>query len=159
LRDDRELIVLPHPIESTSLKSADGSWASAALNGRILWFTNLICSGCGEINKTACVRSGGLGCTTGIASGGLMIAVNLLFLKAHWLIELVLFWLALLAPSVACDFYVRNRHSDKAAPYIFSQCTNCGGTDAIPLAAAKDRKLPCARCGRESVEITIAAKS
>lgn len=159
LRGNDDVVILPHPIEEECLKEAGGSWKSATLDGRILSFMNLLCTECGAINKTADVHASGLGCLTGIAASVLMIVANYWLIHAHWLIELGLVWVALFAPMIACDFFVRRRHADRANPFRFTQCHECGSRKAIPFANAMKRRLPCRRCGRPSVVITIAGKS
>lgn len=159
LRSDHDLVVLPHPLEASSLKGAGGSWNNAVRNGRILRFVNLVCTDCGTINTTAQVHSGGLGCFTGLIAAILAVGANVWLLQLHWTLEFGVVWLALCAPGLACDVYVRRRHANSAAPYQFVGCTNCGGDAAIPLSAAKSRKLPCAKCGQNSVTISYAGKS
>jgi hypothetical protein len=159
VRSEDEIKVLPHPIETLSLEGAGGSWTSATLNGQILSFTNLICTNCGTINTTACVHSGALGCTTGIAAGILMIVANATVVEAPFLLKLALVWLAFFAPMLVCDFYVRRRHSKKAIPYRFSGCTNCGSEAAIPFAKATKVNLPCRKCGQNTATISFAGKS
>jgi hypothetical protein len=153
-----EVRILPHPIETSALEAAGGSWTSATLDGRILRFTNLICTQCGTLNKTASISDGSLGCSTGLVAAAVVIAVNFYF-DNHWWLELTFVWLALIIPQLACGVYVRWRHADKAAKYQFSQCVNCGSEDATTLIDATHEKLPCPKCGRHSVTISIAGKS
>lgn len=159
LRTDNDLVTLPHPLEESALEGAGGSWNSATLSGRILSFTNLICTDCGTINTTASVHSGSLGCITGLVAATSTIAATLWLLHFHWLIEVGLVWLAMFGPMFACDFYVRRRYSKNAAPYKFVRCIKCGGDSAIALSSRQNRKLPCEKCGQDSVTLTIAGKS
>lgn len=43
LRSPGEQVVLPHPIETATLKGAGGSWTSAMFNRKILQVSNLFC--------------------------------------------------------------------------------------------------------------------
>ena len=159
LTQEGELIVLPHPMESSRLASAGGSWTKSGLNGQILRFTNLICHDCGTINKTAEIHSSGLGCTTGFYAGIATIALNIwLFDLPRW-VEFGLFWASLMLPMLLADWYVRRKHSCNAIPYQFTNCVNCNGTDASALTANRNKKLPCVKCGEKSVTISFGGKS
>lgn len=165
LKFNNELIVLPHPVEESTLNSRCGtSMNKATLKGRILSITNLICCSCGTINTTASLKTGtSHGCITGLVLALIMIAVNIWVLDLYWGIEYMLVWLALLAPLLLCgflgDFYINRRYSQNAMPFKFQNCKNCGSSDAIPLHAAKSRKFMCPKCGEQSVTITIAGRS
>lgn len=159
LRADNDLVTLPHPVEESTLKDAGGSWNSATLSGRILRFTNLICTDCGAINTTASVDSGTLGCITGLVFFASMIAASKWHFNFHWLITVCLGWLAMCGPMLAWSFYLRRRYGKNAVPYKFVRCIKCGGGSAVALRSCQNQNLPCEKCGQNSVTLTIAGRS
>lgn len=154
-----KLVVLPHPLESSSLAAAGGSWNRSSLSGRLLRFTNLICLDCGALNKTARIHSAGPGCTLMVPMG---IAT---FVLGDWLLPLptwimfTLSWVAAAIPPWIEGTYVNMVHGENAAPYRFQHCVQCGGSKAIPLSDSLKKKLPCPKCGERTISISYAGKS
>lgn len=159
LKSPDEQVVLPHPIETSILNDAGGSWNDAMLHGKILQISNLICHDCGAMNATARLHTSGLGCTSGLFAAAVAIVMNVFVFDLHSALEYALVWIALIAPTFMADRYVQFRHENNAAPHLFRTCVNCGGTNALPLSASGNAQLPCVECGKESVTITLAGKS
>jgi hypothetical protein len=159
LRGNDDLVELPHPIEERSLREAGGAWTTAAREGRILCFTNLLCEDCGANSKTAEISTGALGCTTGLAAGFVAAAANYWLIDLHWLTELGFVYVAMFAPTLACGWYFARRHAERAAPFRFSRCHECGSTRGVSLSAAQKKRFPCRQCGERSVLVTFAGRS
>ncbi len=159
IADSGDLVPLPHPIEYQSLDAAGGKWGDAAIHGRLLYIHNLVCADCGTPNTTATLHVGGTGCVTGLVLGSAAIAGNVFLFNLQPAFETFVVFVALFAPSLLIDLYVRIRYRSNAVPYQTKHCTHCGGGRLVPLASAKKRSLHCPRCKQETLTIEIAGRS
>ena len=159
IADSGDLVPLPHPIESHALDAAGGTWTDAAIHGRLIYIHNLICADCGTQNTTASLHIGGTGCITGLILAAVAMACNVLVFNFHPIAKIVLVWVALFAPSLLIDRYVRLRYRENAVPHQTKRCTQCGGGKLVSLASAKKNPLPCPRCNQRAMTIEIAGRS
>jgi hypothetical protein len=160
LNSEGELVPLPHPVEQSTLEQQGETWRRAALNGRLLRIHNPICRDCGRMNSAASLTSiTDAGCLLGVISALVMVAVNSWLLKLPSFAEYLLFWLALLAPSTAIWIYVWVRFHKSAQRFRFAKCHGCGSRNGISLGRAVGKSLPCNRCGRNTMRISVAGRS
>jgi hypothetical protein len=154
-----DLVQLPHPIESHALKAAGGTWNDAATHGRLLYIHNLICADCGTQNTTASLHVGGVGCGTGLVLGAIAISCNILLFKLHPIAAIIIAWIAMLAPSMLIDRYVRFLYHHNAVPHQATRCSACNGCNLVPLTIVRKRPVPCPRCRQKALTIEIAGRS
>lgn len=159
LAENGDLVPLPHPLESASLETAGATWSDAANHGRLLYIHNLVCTDCGAQHTTASLHTGSAGCGVGLALGAAVIACDVLFFSFHPFIEIMLVWMALVAPSVLIDRYVRFRYRENALPHQTHRCSHCGGVHLVSLGSARKGPLPCPRCGKNTMTIEVAGRS
>ncbi len=159
IADNGDLVPLPHPIESDALAAAGGTWDDAAIHGRLLYIHNLICADCGTQNTTASLHVGGAGCVTGLVLAAIMILCNLFLFRLHPIIEIILIWIAMFAPSMLIDRYVRFRYHTNAVPHQTNRCDACSGCKLMPLTFVLKRSVQCPRCRQKTLTIEIAGRS
>jgi len=159
IADNGNLVPLPHPIESQALDAAGGKWNDAAIHGRLLYIHNLICADCGTQNTTASLHVGGTGCVAGLVLAAIVIACNIFVFDLHFIIEIIFVWMAMFAPSMLVDRYVRFRYRANAVTHQTDHCANCGGHNLSSLASARKSSIPCPRCTEGTMSIEIAGRS
>jgi len=159
IADSGGLVPLPHPIESHALDAAGGTWNDAAIHGRLIYIHNLICADCGAQNTTASLHVGGTGCVEGLVLAAIIIACNIFLINFHVVVEIVFVWMAMFAPSILIDRYVRFRYRANAVPHQTNHCDTCGGHNLLPLSSARKSSIPCPRCTGGTMSIEIAGRS
>lgn len=159
IADNGDLVPLPHPMESEALAAAGGTWGDAAIHGRLLYIHNLICADCGTPNTTASLHVGGEGCGTGLVLAAIMILCNILLFKLHPIIEAMLVCIAMFAPAMLIELYVRFRYHPNVVPHQTNRCVACGGCKLMPLSFVQKRCVPCPRCRQETLTIEIVGRS
>lgn len=159
IADSGDLVPLPHPIESHALDTAGGTWTDAAIHGRLIYIHNLICADCGTQTTTASLHVGGTGCVAGLVLAAIAITCNIFLFNLHPVVEIILVWMAMFAPSMVIDRYVRFRYRDNAAPHQNGRCVQCGGSNLFSFATARKGPIPCPRCQQNTMTIEIAGRS
>jgi hypothetical protein len=159
--DDPRLVILGHPLESMILQELGFTFASAALGGRLVYVTNVVCKACGTMYETRWVGAGScvLGGTGCLVMLGLAASLGVVI---GWSSESVFFgflggWLALIGFFALVDSivspYIRRRHKDRVREFDRGpDCPKCHSKNYVGF-PPRWGKLVCPKCGKQTVKV------
>ena len=133
---------------------------SASLTGRLAYAEEVICTRCGSLWTRAdlTVFAPGLGCLAILLAPVLFLTLPSHMDRGIWagvggtLVTVVLMhWVG---PRLLRQVFRRGR-----GLLPRGLCPSCGSSQAIAVAAAPGKMLPCPTCGEQSVSVTVAEVS
>jgi hypothetical protein len=157
--DGGEFKPLPHPAETSTLKSLGYNWDSAAKQGRLYRVAFKICKKCGTFHEERQHHNGIAGCIPGLITFPVAAIVAKLALKSAWISAMCVAYLSTVSVAgiVGIASWVRWRRAN--SQLRLQKCAKCAATEFMTIPKAKGKALICPHCGIETVHCTIAGKS
>ncbi len=158
-----EIRLLPHPLESSTLRAQKQTYLSASLRGMLLRVERRICLRCGHVfDAPRLVFAAAAGCwpvlvasflAFPLARFGLAMSTSVSLLTASGVLMAVV---ALVHGAGA--LYVRVRFSDRQASVAQRRCQACGGGDSVSVTSIAGKRVRIGDKGRW-VEVSVAGRS
>lgn len=156
--DNGEFKPLPHPAETSTLKSLGYNWNSARQD-RLYRITFKICKKCGTFHEERQHHHGVAGCLLALIAFPAAVVVAKLGFKASWSGAIFGAYLSTIAvwAIIAITYWLRWRKPN--AQLQLKACSKCAATEFTTIQRSKGKALVCPHCGTETMHCTMAGMS
>jgi predicted Zn-ribbon and HTH transcriptional regulator len=161
--ENRQIVVLGHPLEDSILQEIGFTYQSASLQGRMMKVTPVVCQDCGTIYQIRRVFSGdnaiGLSGCLWVLVISAIIGITVGWMRQSILLGLGTIWLGAGLIFGLIDFsidrFVRWRFKKRVKEFDRSSgCPECS-SKRYATSTMFWRRLPCIACGKKAVRIRM----